>query len=178
MAAPLYMLIIVNERARFGVPPGHDTDRYMENIISRQPLRCYAYLTVVFITGFFLFFGTNLRISLVADNWPLLVKLGAFAVLVSLLSSVHFGIQPKIEVVLSKLAPGKALAEGDRLVLVRLRTLRKRLSGLCLLLVLTEVVMGVRVFALYDLWLTIVFLAGATAFAWRVYRKPIRFGWF
>jgi len=54
MAAPLYMLIMVNERARFAVPPGYNTDRYMENIIKGQPIRCYTYLAVVLITGLLL----------------------------------------------------------------------------------------------------------------------------
>ncbi len=42
MAAPLYALISVNERARFTVPPNYNTDRYLENLIKRQPIRCYA----------------------------------------------------------------------------------------------------------------------------------------
>ncbi len=54
MAAPLYMLIIVNERARFNIPPGYNTDRYMENIIKKQPMRCYAYMAVILITGILL----------------------------------------------------------------------------------------------------------------------------
>lgn len=33
MAAPLYALITVNERARFAVPPNYNTDRYLENVI-------------------------------------------------------------------------------------------------------------------------------------------------
>ncbi|MBI2848207.1 MAG: hypothetical protein HYX83_03440, partial [Chloroflexi bacterium] len=34
MAAPFYALVVVNERARFGGPPGYNTDRYMEQMIT------------------------------------------------------------------------------------------------------------------------------------------------
>lgn len=54
MAAPLYALISVNERARFTVPPNYNTDRYLENMIKHQPIRCYAYLAALFITGILL----------------------------------------------------------------------------------------------------------------------------
>ena len=40
MAAPFYMLVIVNERARFGAPLGYFTDRYMENIIRNNAEHC------------------------------------------------------------------------------------------------------------------------------------------
>ena len=53
MAAPLYALITVNERARFAAPPNYNTDRYLENVIKNQPIRCYAYLAVILVTAVF-----------------------------------------------------------------------------------------------------------------------------
>src|SRR4030066_1588334 len=91
MAAPLYMLIIVNERARFTVPPGYNTDRYMENIIKGQPIRCYSYMAIILVTGILLTWSSGW-------NWTapaLIAKLVVFAVLIGLLSYVHFGIQPR-----------------------------------------------------------------------------------
>src|SRR3972149_2653833 len=105
MAAPLYMLIIVNERARFAVPPGYNTDRYMENIIKSQPFRCYAYLAVILATGFLLTWDRGW----VWSNWALIAKLAAFALLLGLLSFVHFYIQPRIERIIAGCNPGEEL---------------------------------------------------------------------
>ena len=93
MAAPLYMLVIVNERARFGMPPNYNTDRYLENIIKGQPIRCYAYLAVILATGILL---TWARGWVLAD-WALIAKTVAFALLAGLLSYIHFYVQPRIE---------------------------------------------------------------------------------
>src|SRR4030043_1475220 len=114
MAAPLYMLIIVNERARFGLPPGYNTDRYMENIIKRQPIRCYAYLAVILITGLLLVWLTGLRWTSLFTDWTLAIKAVAFILLVSFLSYIHFGLQPKIETILSTIKPDGLLSEEMR----------------------------------------------------------------
>src|SRR3989304_1933840 len=110
MAAPLYMLIIVNERARFTVPPGYNTDRYMENIIKHQPVRCYAYMAVILITGILLTWAKGW----IWTDWALIVKLVVFAILVGLLSYVHFGIQPRVERILAGVKPGEELAATER----------------------------------------------------------------
>ena len=102
MAAPLYMLVIVNERARFAVPAGYNTDRYMENIIKNQPVRCYAYLGVIVVTGILLTWNKGLW-----THWALIIKLVVTAILFFLLSYVHKGIQPQIEAILSKVKPGE-----------------------------------------------------------------------
>ena len=39
MAAPLYNLIVVNERLRFGKAP-YPVDRYFENLIKTNAVRC------------------------------------------------------------------------------------------------------------------------------------------
>lgn len=174
MAAPLYMLIIVNERARFAVPANYNTDRYMENIIKGQPVRCYAYMAVILVTGILL---TWARGWIWAD-WALIAKLVIFAILVGLLSYVHFGIQPRIERILASVKPGEELAATDRPTLVAWRTRRRRLAATCLFLVLTALIMGVRVTWGYAPWLVVVFMIAAALFAWRAYRVPVRLGWF
>ncbi|MCL4533710.1 MAG: hypothetical protein M1370_00925 [Bacteroidetes bacterium] len=178
MAAPFYMLVVVNERARFAIPPGYDTDRYMENIIKAQPQRCYAFLAVILVTGVALTWGAGYSLASTLTNLSLLTKIAVFLVLVSLLSYVHFGIQPRIERLLAGLAPGRPVPDAERPRLVRLRIRRKRLSAICLFLVLTEVIMGVRVFNAYSPLLTSIFLVAAAFFAWRAYRRPVVFGWF
>ncbi|OGO22902.1 MAG: hypothetical protein A2144_06895 [Chloroflexi bacterium RBG_16_50_9] len=173
MAAPLYMLIIVNERARFNVPPGYNTDRYLENIIKRQPVRCYAYLTVILVTGILLVWARGW----IWTDWALIVKLIAFVLLVGSLSYVHFVIQPHVERVLAGCKPGEEVPTSERPLLMSWRARRKRLSAVCLFLVLTSLIMGVRVTWDYAPWLAAIFMLVAALFAWRAYRKPVLLGW-
>ncbi len=174
MAAPLYMLILVNERARFAVPPDYNTDRYLENIIKGQPVRCYAYLAVILVTGFLLIWARGWTWT----DWALIAKLVAFALLVGLLSYVHFSIQPRIEQILVGCKLGEEVSADKKPTLVAWRMRRKRLSATCLFLVLTALVMGVRLTWNYAPWLVAVFMVATALFAWRVYRTPVRFGWF
>ena len=174
MAAPFYMLIIVNERARFAVPPSYNTDRYLENIIKGQPVRCYAYMAVILVTGIVLTWARGW----IWTDWALIAKLVTFALLAGLLSYVHFVIQPRIERILAGCKPGEEVAAGDRPTLLAWRTRRKRLAATCLFLVLTSLIMGLRVTWGYAPWLVAVFMVAAALFAWRVYRTPIRLGWF
>ena len=174
MAAPLYMLIIVNERARFAVPPGYNTDRYMENIIKRQPIRCYAYMAVILVTGILLTWARGW----IWTNWALIAKLVTFAILAGLLSYVHFNIQPRIESILAGCKPGEEVSAKDKPILLAWRTRRKRLAATCLFLVLIALIMGVRVTWGFAPWLVVVFLIIAALFAWRAYRRPVTWGWF
>ena len=174
MAAPLYALITVNERARFAVPPNYNTDRYLENVIKRQPIRCYAYLAVIAVTGILLIWARGWMWA----DWALIAKLVATTAIFFLLTYVHNGIQPHIERILDKLKPGEEVSTEDRATLLRWRGRRKRLAGICLFLVLTALIMGVRVTWNYAPWLAIVFVVASALFSWRVYRNPVRLGWF
>ncbi len=174
MAAPLYALITVNERARFAVPPNYNTDRYLENVIKSQPIRCYAYLAVILVTGILLTWARGW----IWTDWALIAKLVAFTALTWLLSYVHFNIQPHIERIMDKLKPGEEVSAEDRPTLLSWRSRRKRLAGICLFLVLTSLIMGVRLTWGYAPWLAAVFMVAAALFSWRVYRNPVRFGWF
>lgn len=174
MAAPLYALLAVGERGRFTVPPNYNTDRYLENILKNQPIRCYAYLAVILITGVLLTWSRGW----IWTDWALISKLVAFAALASLLSYVHFTIQPHIESILTGWKPGEEVPADKKAPFLNWRGRRKRLAGICLFLVLTSLIMGVRVTWGYAPWLAIVFTVAAALFAWRAYRKPVPFGWF
>jgi hypothetical protein len=104
MAAPLYMLVIVNERARLGAPLGLPHDAYLENIIRRQPIRCYAYLGVLILTGVAIVVARGESFT----SPMLLVKIAATAALLAILSYVHFSLQPRVDRELATLAPGAA----------------------------------------------------------------------
>lgn len=173
MAAPLYALITVNERARFAVPPNYNTDRYLENVIKNQPVRCYAYLSVILVTGILLTWARGW----VWADWALIAKLVVFALLTGLLSYVHFNIQPRIEAIMDRCKPGEEVAAADKPTLLAWRMRRKRLAATCLFLVLTGLIMGVRLTWGYAPWLAAVFMVAAALFAWRVYRTPVRLGW-
>jgi hypothetical protein len=178
MAAPLYMLIIVNERARFGLPPGYNTDRYMENIIKRQPIRCYAYLAVILVTGLLLIWITGLGWTSLFSDWTLATKVGAFILLTSFLSYIHFGLQPKIETILSALKPDGLLPEEVKPKLVVLRMRRKKFSGVCLFLVLTSLLAGARLTLGLSTLVFFIFIIFSALFAWRAYKVPLPRGWF
>ena len=174
LAAPLYALLAVGERGRFTVPPNYNTDRYLENILKNQPRRCYAYLVVILATGILLTWDRGWTWT----DWALIVKLVAFVAMVSLLSYVHFVIQPHIESIVAGWKPGEELPPEKRPAFIAWRVRRKRLAGTCLFLVLTSLIMGVRVTWRSAPWLVAVFMVAAALFAWRVYRKPVPFGWF
>jgi hypothetical protein len=175
MAAPLYALLAVNERGRFTIPPNYNTDRYLENILKSQPIRCYAYLAVIIITGALLTWYKGW----VWTDWALIVKLVVVAAIVGLLSYVHFTIQPHIESILTGWKPGEEVPADKKPAFVAWRGRRKRLAGICLFLVLTGLIMGIKVTFSYTPWYVVVaFLVAAALFAWRVYRNPVRLGWF
>lgn len=179
MSAPLYMLIMANERARFAIPPGYNVDRYLENIVKNQPVRCYGYLAGILVTGILL---TVFRPSWSPDpiwtNWALIAKMVVFTLIVGLLTYVHFYIQPRIERILAKVKPGEEVAPENKPALAAWRGQRKRLSATCLFLVLTAVITGVTVVSEWSPWIVALLAVFAALFAWRVYRSPIRFGWF
>lgn len=175
MAAPLYMLIIVNERGRLGAPLGLPHDAYMENIVRTQPIRCYAYIAVLAATGVWLAVSPAGPGGLLVPS--VLVKLAVTAVLFGILTYVHFGLQPRIDAQLGTLAPGAPPSDEVKRVVPALRLRRKRLSATCLFLVLIAAIFGVRLLVALSPLATAVVLAAALALAWRAYRTGVRFGY-
>src|SRR3990172_12175238 len=86
MAAPFYMLVIVNERARFGAPLGYFTDRYMENIIRNNAVRCFIFQGTMAGSGLWLTYVTRHSFMPLLTEPALIVKWVALVILVSLLS--------------------------------------------------------------------------------------------
>lgn len=178
MAAPFYALIVVNERARFGAPPGYNTDRYLEQTIGSVPIRCYAYLSVVLITGLILAAGqATFGWAALIMKWQLLLKWVILIALLSVLSYIHFGIQPKINALLAPLKLGEMLPDDKKPLLVRFRTRRKRLAGTCLFLVFSALLLGVRLVNPLNWIVFVILIALAGLFAWRVFKTGVRWGW-
>lgn len=174
MAAPLYNLIVVNERARFG--KAHiQVDRYFESLIRGNATRCYVFQITALVTGVLLVGLGGSLVSLVT-NWVLLAKLILLLALTGLLSVVTFSLQPRIDSLLAQ-AQGEVIPQEIGGQIGPLRLQRKRLATLCLFLVITAVLLGLQVFSPFALPLTGLLLLLAALFAWRVYRTPIPYGW-
>src|SRR3989338_11157981 len=81
MAAPLYSLIIVNERALFSKEMVYAVDRYMETIIGKNAIRCFIFQFTALVTGLWLLWHLGW-----AWNTVLVLKLILLFVLMILLS--------------------------------------------------------------------------------------------
>ena len=176
MAAPLYNLIVVNERLRFGKAP-YAVDRYFENLIKTNAVRCFIFQITAFVTGILLIPLGGQSLSTLFTNPILLAKFLLLLVLSVLLSYVHFGLQPHIEALLGQVQGSEIPPEIVQQVLPW-RVRRKKLAGFCLFFVITLVLLGLQVYVRFDLLLTGLLLLLAALFSWRVYKTPIRYGWF
>jgi len=175
MAAPLYNLIVVNERLRFGKAP-FAVDRYFENLIKTNAIRCFVFQITAFVTGLLLIVLGGQPLSTLFTNGVLLAKFVLLLILSVLLSYVHLGIQPRIETLLSQVQ-GNEIPPEILQKIVPWRVRRKKLAGFCLFFVITLVLLGLQVFVQFNLTTTALLLALAALFSWRVYKTPIPYGW-
>jgi hypothetical protein len=176
MAAPLYNLIVVNERLRFGKAP-YAVDRYFENLIKTNAVRCFVFQATAFVTGILLVLLGGMAASALFTDVILLAKLVLLLTLFVLLCYVHFGVQPRIEALLDQVQ-AEAIPSHIAAQLQPWRSRRKKLAGVCLFLVITLVLVGLQVFDRFDPRLTGLLVALAMVFSWRVYRTNIPYGWF
>jgi hypothetical protein len=171
MAAPLYSLIIVNERALYSREMIYAVDRYMETIIGKNAVRCFIFQLTALGTGLWLTGHLG---------WPwntvLILKLVLLSLLMILLSVVHFGIQPKIERLLSQVK-GDPLAEEIVSQIKPLRLFRKKLAAMCLFFMIVIVLLGLQIFARFPLVANLVILLLTGFFSYRAFQKPLRLGW-
>ena len=177
MSIPLFNLIIVNERALMGPSLNYGTDRYFENIIQRGAIRCFVFQWTVLISGaIILFLGPGL--TAILTNWILMAKTLILVLLMSLLSYVHFSIQPKIENLLISLSPGKPAPEELSKKLAPFRLKRKKLATVCLFFVITAIILGVQTYNRFHPYVSISLIFLAAGFSLRANKSLIRFGWF
>ncbi len=175
MAAPLYNLIVVNERVRFGKAP-YAVDRYFENLIKTNALRCFVFQATALVTGILLILLPGQPLTLFFTNKILLAKFLLLVTLTILLSYVHFGVQPQIEALLGKVQ-GDEIPSAIVEQLVPWRSRRKKLAGFCLFFVITLVLLGLQVFGRFHPLMTAVLILLAAVFSWRVYKTNIPYGW-
>jgi hypothetical protein len=170
MGAPLYNLIVVNERAKMGKVKA-DVDRYMEKIISTNSIRCYVFQFTALITGLSLLYLHDPPISFF-EIWILAKFLLLLALVVSL-SFVHFRIQPKISNLL-KQVEGDSIPEDISGKIRPLRALRKKLASVCLFLVGTVILIAIGRETPIIIYLLIPIVA---IFSWLVYKRGAPLGW-
>ena len=94
----------------------------------------------------------------------------------SLLSYVHFRVQPSIDRLFAQAKPGP-VATAAASEIQRLRLRRKRLASVCLFCVLTMAMLGVQVWAAFPAWVTLVLLLAIGAFVRRAYATVTPYGW-
>jgi len=175
MSAPLYNLIVVSERVRFG-KASVQVDRYLENVLRGNSTRCYIYQLTALFTGVFLVALHGDPLSSIFTNQVILSKWILLGALMSMLSVVHFNLQPKIDELLFQVH-GDNIPEDIVAKLLPLRTLRKKMAAVCLFLVILTVILAVQVYTLVDLRLSLLLIALAALFSWRVYKKGAPRGW-
>ena len=175
MAAPLYNLIVVNERLRFGNAP-FAVDRYFENLIKSNAGRCFVFQATAFATGILLTFLSYNSLRPLFLNGTLLAKFILLIVLSILLSYVHFGIQPRIEALLAQVE-GQEIPPEITKQLLPWRARRKKLAGLCLFFVVTLVLLGLQVAVAFNPLVTGLLILLSALFSWRVYKSNIPYGW-
>ncbi len=175
MAAPLYNLIVVNERVRFGKAP-LPVDRYFESIIRGNSTRCFVFQLTALVTGIILIPVGGHPLTALVTNWVLLAKLLLLLTLTALLSWVHFGIQPRIDGLLSRVQT-EVIPPDLAGEIAPLRGRRKRLAATCLFLVIVTVLLGAQVFTRFSPAVTVGLILLAALFAWRVYTSHIPYGW-
>ncbi|MFQ5814974.1 MAG: hypothetical protein ACE5G7_00565 [Candidatus Hydrothermarchaeaceae archaeon] len=177
MAAPLYLLIVSNERGKLGPPLNFRLERYMENVVKHQPQRCYVYLATILATGLALLMLRGLGLGALLSNWVVATKTILLFVLTGLITYVHTQIQPKLEELLTKIPEGGVPPENVAKEISALRLTRKNIGSVCLFLVITTVILGVSLTTMLSPLAIMVLIALGAVFSWRVYSSLITYGW-
>ncbi|MCK5371291.1 MAG: hypothetical protein KAQ62_22175, partial [Cyclobacteriaceae bacterium] len=172
-----FNLIVVNERALMGSSFNYGADTYMENIIRNGAIRCYVFQLSVFISGILLLVFGHWGIQALWTDYIILAKTVLLFILMSLLSYVHFSLQPKIDSFFKDITPETKVPDNFLAPVKPFRVLRKRLATICLFLVLTTIILGMQTYSPFSLTLNLILIGLAGLFAWRVNKTLILFGW-
>jgi hypothetical protein len=175
MSAPLYSLIMVNERGKFSSSFNYSVDRYLENILKGQSIRCYVFQLTVLLSGILLLIYSG-DIQIIFTNYIFALKLILLLSLAGLLSYVHFGIQPKIESLISQLNP-ENLSQEIISKIKSLRIRRKKLATFCLFIFITIIILSSQIYVEFNIFILLALLSAAALFSLRVYKTTIPYGW-
>lgn len=176
MAVPLYSLIVVNERARLGRGVAADVDRYMENMIRGNARRCFVFQLTILVTGLILLLLSGMGLRAIVGNIAIMIKTGALAALMVLLSYVHLSLQPRIDALL-KTVDGAEIPQDVWQQMASLRLRRKRLAASCLFSLIIAVIFAAQVYAILPLWVNVMLLILTALFVRHAFRSVVPYGW-
>jgi len=175
MAWPFYALVAVNNRARLGPPLGDRADTYLEAVIKNRTVPCFVFQGTALVTGILLVLLRGLGPGTLVTNPVLGIKILLLLMIAGLLTYVHTSLQPAIDRLFA--AGGSPIPAERAGAIGGLRLRRKRVATACLFAVLTLVMLGVQVWALFPAWLTLLLLLAIAAFTWRAYGSVTPLGW-
>ena len=175
MAWPFYALVIVNQRAHLGSPLGDRTDVYLENIVKNRTIPCFIFQATALISGLALIYLRGQSVAILLTNFALGLKFLLLLLIGGLLTYVHINLQPQINALFAQASNPASADLVTRIGALRLR--RKRLTTICLFVVLTNAMLGVQVWSLFPLWLTILLVIAIGLFTWRAYSSTTPYGW-
>ena len=175
MTWPFYALVIVNQRARLGPPLGDRVDMYMETIIKNRVVPCYIFQATALASGLAMIFLSGQGLEVLVYNPVLGAKIALLLIISSVLSYVHFWLQPQIDGFFHGLAATPSQDIAARIG--RLRLQRKKAASFCLFNVLTISMLGVQAWKPFPGWVTVLLLVLIAAFTWRAYKQLPSYGW-
>lgn len=177
MSAPMYALVIVNERALMGAAMSYKMDRFMENIIRRNATRCYVLQITALASGVALAIVYGWGWKMIFENPVLLAKFMLLLVLMVMLSIVHFKIQPHIEALLGQVSEDP-IPDEIAAKIRPLRLKRKKMAAFCLFIVIAIVLLGLQVSTPFPAALNAALFIFAALFSYRVFKSTMAYGWF
>ncbi len=176
LAWPYYALSAVNQRAVLGPPLGDRADTFMENVIKSRTVPCFVFQATVLVSGLALMLVQDLGLDALVTNPLLGIKFLLLLLIAGLLIYVHTVLQPRIDAGFAEAGGNPVPAElGKRIGALRLR--RKRIASICMFGVLTNVVLGIQVWAALPVVVTLALVAAVAIFAWRAFTSLTPFGW-
>lgn len=176
MAWPFYALVIVNQRGRLGPPLGDRADLYMENIIKNRTIPCFVFQLTALASGLALVWLRGLSLGGLIGSPVLSLKLLLLLLIIGLLLYVHLIVQPRIDGLFAQ-ASATAIPPNiaEQIRILRLR--RKRIASICFGVILTIAMLGLQVWALFAIWLTVAAVIATAVFTWRAYSSLTKWGW-
>ena len=175
MAWPFYALVAVNQRGRLGPPLGDRVDTYLENIVKNRTIPCFVFQATALVTGLALVLLNGLGIDVLVTSPMLGLKFWLLLLIATLLSYVHFSLQPQIDALFAQAGNPVPTDIAPRINALRMR--RKRMASVCMFVVLTVSMFGVQSWDAFPLWLTVLLVIAIAVFTWRAYKSVTPYGW-
>jgi len=177
MCVLLFNLIVANQRVLLGLSFNYEADQHLETIIKSGFNWCYIFQSAIMITGILLLVFGNLGIEGLWKDWIVLTKTIILVVLMGAITFVQFKLQPKIESFLNALTSGSKIPDDLYLILKPYRILRKWMTTIYLFLIISAIVLGIQVYAIFNPALTVILIVAAGLFSLKADKIFIRFGW-